>query len=224
MMEKFLRYEMDKYLNTRRFESKGEKPLEDVEFQSYVYYQKGGIAMYALRDYIGEDTLNKALKSYIRDYAFTGPPYTNTRDFLRYIRKATPDSLQYFITDEFEKITFYENSTSQASYVKLPDGRYRVKMDIHLNKSYSDKLGNEVPTPVNDYIEVGVYGASKVKNKPNFIYLQKMKLNDKMKSIEFIVNSLPEKAGIDPRHLLIDKYLQDNTVTVVEEGKTIAKK
>ena len=224
MMEKFLRYEMDGYLRARGVESKGEPSLEDVEGQGYVYYQKGGIAMYALREYIGEDSLNNALKRYVKAVAFSGPPYTNSREFLKFIRSGTPDSMQYLVKDMFEKITFYENSVKSASYTKLANGKYKVDMEIAIGKKYSDKLGNEKPAAVNDYFEVGVYGESKDKNKPNFIYLQKMKLTDKTKKIELIVGEKPIKAGIDPRHLLIDRNITDNTVNVGDASNAVAKK
>ena len=60
-MKRFLKYELDNYLQGRAFERKKELPLLEVENQPYIHYRKGSLAMYALRDYIGEETLNAAL-------------------------------------------------------------------------------------------------------------------------------------------------------------------
>ena len=223
MIEKFLKYEMDIYLRSRGMEKKGEESLEDVEQQSYVYYQKGGIAMYALRDYIGEDSLNQALKRYVAAVAFHGPPYTNSREFLKYIRSACPDSLQYLISDMFEKITFYENRTVKAESVKLPNGKYRVDLEVKIAKKYSDKLGNEKSAKVDDYIEVGVYGVSKDPIHPVFLSLKKMKLTDKTSKLSIIVDAKPSEAGLDPRHLLIDRDIDDNVIQVTDHAEIVSK-
>ncbi|MFP5245833.1 MAG: M1 family metallopeptidase, partial [Thermoanaerobaculia bacterium] len=75
-MQKFLKYELDRYLGDRGSELIAEQPLVLVENQGYIHYRKGSLVMYALRDYIGEDAVNRALAKFLRDYAFQGPPYT----------------------------------------------------------------------------------------------------------------------------------------------------
>ncbi len=57
-MRKFLKYELEKYLAGLSSEREGEKPLLYNEGQPYIHYSKGGLIMYALRDYIGEEKLN----------------------------------------------------------------------------------------------------------------------------------------------------------------------
>jgi len=216
MMGKFLKYEMDKYLRARSFEKHKELPLIDVETQPHIYYQKGGIVMYALRDYIGEYKLNAAFRDYIKEVAFQEPPFTNTRQLLKHIKAATPDSLRYIITDMLETITIYQNKTKQVSATKLADGKYRVKLEIEPKKQRANGQGEEVEVPMNDYIYVGVFGEQpKGSKKPNIIYLQKHKITNKTKFVEVIVNQKPTKAGLDPQHLLIDKDLKDNLKDVL---------
>ena len=77
-MRRFLRYELDRYLLGRGGEQKKELPLSRVENQPYIHYRKGSLVMYALRDYIGEDKLNRALRAYRDEWAFKGPPYPST--------------------------------------------------------------------------------------------------------------------------------------------------
>ncbi|MGO9707953.1 MAG: M1 family aminopeptidase, partial [Polyangiaceae bacterium] len=76
-MRRFLKYEMDQYLRGRALEQKREVPLERVEDQAYIRYAKGAVVMYALQDYIGEDTVNGALRAFLNKYKFQGPPYPN---------------------------------------------------------------------------------------------------------------------------------------------------
>ncbi|UCF70921.1 MAG: ABC transporter permease, partial [candidate division WOR-3 bacterium] len=134
LVRKMLAHELDSYLHNRGNELLKEVPLMFVENQGYLHYRKGIVVMNALQDYIGEERLNRALAAYLRDFAYQDPPYTNSKGFLRYIRKAVPDSLQYIITDMFETITLYENKTVEATYEPLDNGTYRVHISVNAQK------------------------------------------------------------------------------------------
>ena len=75
-MQKFLRYEMDRYLRSRGRETEREKPLMKVyPNQGYIHYRKGSVAMYYLKEMIGEEQVNAALRTMIDSFAYSGPPY-----------------------------------------------------------------------------------------------------------------------------------------------------
>ncbi|MEO0470171.1 MAG: ABC transporter permease, partial [Bacteroidota bacterium] len=57
MIQQFLEYELDRYLSGRAGETRKEMPLEHVEGQGYIHYRKGSLVMYALQDYVGEDSV-----------------------------------------------------------------------------------------------------------------------------------------------------------------------
>ncbi|MES2592754.1 MAG: M1 family aminopeptidase [Bacteroidota bacterium] len=212
-MKKFLKYEMSQYLKGRASEGKKERPLMLVENQQYIHYNKGSIVMYALRDYIGEDTLNAALAKYIKKVAYQEPPYTNSIEFLNYITAATPDSLKYIITDMFATITLYENKTSKCSYTKTKDGKYLVKVSIESKKMKADSIGKLKDIVVNDWIDIGIFGSEQVngKKEETELYLQKRMINKEKMEFEIIVNEEPEKVGIDPYNKLIDRTPDNNT-------------
>ena len=108
-----------------RGKEKRNMPLMLVENQPYIHYNKGSLAFYALRDYIGEDSLNAALRRYLKDKGFQQPPYTTTTEFLQYLRAVTPDSLQYVIHDLFETITLYDNKATRRRRPSGPMARTR---------------------------------------------------------------------------------------------------
>src|SRR5262249_46002034 len=64
--KKFLQNELDRYLNGRANETKREMPLLLVENQGYIHYNKGSMALYALRDLIGEDSINAGISRFVR--------------------------------------------------------------------------------------------------------------------------------------------------------------
>jgi ABC-2 type transport system permease protein len=211
-MKKFLEYEMNSYLLGRATESKKELPLMLCENQQYIHYNKGSIVMYALKDFIGEDTLNAALKRYIKKVAFQEPPYTNSVEFIGFLRDACPDSLKYLIKDMFEDITVYENYIKDLSYESMKDGKYKVKLTLGSVKFKSDSLGKQKAVPVADYMDVAIFTEKivKGKTKEKELLLQKVKMDKDVKTFEFIVSEKPIKAGIDPYGKLIDRKPENN--------------
>lgn len=206
-MKKFLKYEMDNYLRGRSGEAENERPLMLVENQQYIHYNKGSVLMYALKDYIGEDSLNKALRGFLQKNAFQAAPYTQSLEFVDCLRKATPDSLKYIITDLFETITLYENKASGFTSKKQPDGTYKVTITVEAQKLRADSLGNEKEIAVNDWIDIGVFSRDK-----KTLYLQKHHITGKKTEIEVTVNGKPFECGIDPLNKLIDRHPDDNTI------------
>ncbi|HRP89253.1 MAG TPA: M1 family aminopeptidase [Edaphocola sp.] len=220
-MRKFLKHEMDQYLQGRAFDSKGEQPLMYVENQQYIHYQKGSVIMYALKDYIGEDALNGALQQFIKAYAFQNPPYVTSKQFVPYLKAATPDSLKYIIKDFFETITIYENYVDSLGFTKLSNGKYKVNLTVGSVKFLVDSMGNNKKIPVNDYIDIGIFG--KVKDKKSDYHpliLQKMKIDGNKKRFEFIVDEEPQFAGIDPYNKLIDRTPDNNISNFGVKPKT----
>jgi len=211
-MQRFLRYELDRYLIGRSTEQKKELPLARVENQDYIHYRKGSLVMYALADYIGEDALNRAIRAYRDEWAFKGPPYSSTADLLPRIRAVTPPALQYAIDDLFESITLYDNRTTSATAKALPDGRYEVTLAVVAKKRKADALGKEDDAPLADWIDIGVLDAD---GQP--LFLEKRKIEREETTFTVTVAKRPARAGIDPFNKLIDRRPKDNTVAVAVE-------
>ena len=206
-MRKFLKYDHDRYLSGRSSERIKELPLYKVEDQAYIHYGKGGAIMYALQDYIGEDKVNTAMKNFLEEYRYNAPPYPSTHDFLRHLEPQVPDSLSYIIKDWFKEITLYDNRLKEATYKKLDNGKYQVKLDIETYKIKSDSLGNETRVSMNDWIDVGFF----MDDDEEQLYKQKrLKFNKDQSIMTIELDSLPAKAAIDPRHILIDRVYKDN--------------
>lgn len=214
-MKKFLKYEMNKYLLGRTQEDKKELPLMLVEDQQYIHYNKGSVIMYALKDYIGEDSLNATLANYIKQTAYQEPPYTNSIEFINLLKQVTPDSLKYIIHDMFETITLYENKTTKCTYTKTKDGKYLVKISVESKKMQADSVGRMKDVTFNDWIDIGIFGSKEVNGKKTEteLYLQKRKINKNKMDFEIIVNEEPVKVGIDPYNKLIDRSPDNNTKT-----------
>lgn len=216
-MHRFLAYELDHYLMGRLTDSSGEQPLAKVENQQYIHYRKGSLVFYALQDYLGEDTVDRALSQFVAAHAFKPAPYPTSRELIDTISKQAGPQWQNLIQDLFWKITLFDNRIDKAEAHKLADGRYRVTLTLHAAKYYADKNGHQTRAKVDIPIEVGVFGASRdgiaADGKP--LYLAKRDLSDGDSTVTVTVDGKPAAAGIDPFNELIDRKSADNVRKVV---------
>ena len=213
-MRKFLRHELDAYLRGRSGEVRKEPPLALVEREPYVWYNKGSLVMYALRDYIGEDRVNAALRSFLEKNRFAQGPYPDTRGFVASLKEVTPPEMQYLIGDLFESIVLFDNKAVTATYSPAPEGKYKVTLTVNAAKKKADGSGAETDIPLNDLIDIGVFTGPKDKEKP--LYLAKHRLNQKSTTVTLTVDELPQRAGIDPYNKLIDRNPEDNVISVTK--------
>jgi ABC-2 type transport system permease protein len=217
MMRKFLKYEMDNYLRSRGRERVKERPLLTVEAnQGYIHYRKGSVVMYYLREMIGEEAVNRALRKVIQQYAYAPAPYPTSYALVDALREQTPADLQYLIKDLFEDITLFSNRTLDATAQKRPDGKYDVTINVEAHKYKADAKGNETEVGVDDWMDIGAFAQpAKGKKYGDTLYRQRVHITRRNSTFTFTTNSLPEKAGIDPFALLIDRLPDDNVRNVV---------
>jgi hypothetical protein len=216
-LRKFLKFELDIYLSGRSKDAEGELPLFKVEDQPYIHYRKGALVMYALRDYIGEQTVNKALKQLIKNHAFKSTPYALSTDFIGYLKEAAGTEHYALIEDLFEKITFFDMKASKSQVTRLADGRFKVTLDIDVAKYYEDAIGNKTEVPFNLSVDIGLFGkkpSARGYGESDVIILEKYQLNSGQTTLEFIVDKEPKFAGVDPYNKLIDRDSDDNLIKV----------
>ena len=176
-----------------------------VEHQDYVHYNKGALVMYALREAIGEERVNRALARFLKDYAFSGPPYRAAVDLVQYLRAEARPEEQELITDLFERITLYDNQTREATVTRRADGKYVVKLTVASAKLRSDGIGEPKPVPNNDLIRIAVLGEGGKE-----LFVEKRRMTRPVETLEIVVSGKPVRAGIDPFHELIDAHPDDN--------------
>lgn len=208
-MKRFMRFELERYLTGRSTENKREVPLAMVEDQPYVHYAKGSLVMYALQDTLGEETVNRAIRSFLEATAYKGPPYPTSDALVQRFREVAGPAHAELIEDLFERIVLYENRAIEARAKKLPSGRYEVTLVVRAKKLRADELGAQTEVPLQQQIDLGVLGAG---GKP--LYLAKHPLASGEHTLRLEVDGEPVQAGIDPLNKLIDRAPRDNLVDV----------
>ena len=215
-MHKFLKYELDRYLSGRGGEVVEELPLALNENQDYIHYRKGSVVMYSLKDFLGEDVVDKVLSRYDHEKAFQQPPYTTTREFLDDLRQGSDPKYASLIDDLFSKITLFDNRVTEATAKKRADGKWDVTLKVHTAKVYSDGVGKETPATMDLPVDIGVFARAPDGKERNqkVLYLQKQTVADGDSSITVTVDEEPYEAGIDPYNKLIDRVSDDNRMRV----------
>jgi len=209
-MKKFLRYEMNSYLNGRGGEFEAERPLMETENQGYIHYNKASVVLYYLKEMIGEEKVNQALAKLLVDHGYKDPLYPTSHAAVNAFREVTPDSLQYLIGDLFENITLFSNRVLDTHYEQIGD-EYEVTLTTLSEKYRSDSLGRQSEVILNDFIDIGVFGeteAKKVLGKP--LVYERIKITQPENTFTFRVKEKPSQAGIDPYNYLIDRIPDDN--------------
>ena len=208
-MRRFLKYELDRYLLGRGTEQKQEQPLVRADGASYVHYQKGALALYALQDAIGEPAIDAAISAFLEKWRFAGPPYPRSVDLLAEFRRVTPPALQPVIEDLFETITLYDVRAVSAAAKKQADGSEAIELVVSARKLRADGAGKESEVPFDATVDVGVLDAH-----GSVVAIEKRRVRSGENRISLVAKSGGVRAGIDPLGKLIDRDAKDNTVAL----------
>jgi ABC-2 type transport system permease protein len=206
-------YQMNRYLQ-KRGETGKDAPLLEIDDHPHVSYGKGAVALYTLREHIGTEAINGALRRFLEKYRGSGPPYPTSLDLYAELRAVTPPSLRYLLTDLFETMTLWDVKTQSAAARRLPDGTYEVTLEVLAQKLRADGSGVETPTPMNDFVEVGVFAPG----KDDPFSLTRHRVRTGKQTLRLIVPQEPSHVGLDPHRKLIERERDDNMAEVETGG------
>lgn len=202
-------YQMWRYLRMRA-ERARDVPLLEAQDHAYITYGKGAVALYTLRQQIGEERLHSALRGFLEQHRDGQPPYPTSYDLYSALRAAAPESLHPLLTDLFETVTLWDMRIRQASVDRTAAGDYEVTLNVSARKVRSDEIGNETEVPMDDLVEVGLFEA----DGETPFYLARHRIRDGEQTIQIVVPREPARAGLDPGRQLIERNRDDNVVTV----------
>ena len=215
MAREFYEYNMGMYFTGRTVYTNREVPLLDVVSQNYVYYFKGGVAMYTLRERLGADVVNGALRRFREKYAGANGPPPTSRTLYAELKAAAPDSLKPLLSDLFEHITIWNVSTDSARAEPLQGGAYRVTLFVDASKARADSIGNQTPVEMDEPVEIGVFAGDASGIWPgDSLYLKQHRIRTGKQTIVITVPRQPTRAGIDPYRKIIEKNRDDNVGAV----------
>ena len=220
-ISQFLDDQRERYLNTRKSTSRIEVPLDLVSDESYIYYNKGALNLFALQNIISEDSVNNALNRFLKDWGNIETRLNRERlptsaDLLSYFEEVTPDSLRYLIDDLFREVITFDNEVMETEMIKGEDGKFQLDILIKGNKKQMDGQGNEFEVSMNDWVEISVYSMGDHKEE-QLIYLEKHRVKSGENILQIIVEEQPSRVAIDPNNFLIDINPDNNWFELRED-------
>ncbi len=203
--------ELDRYLSGRVGEA--EPPLFEAARQPFLFYSKGLLVMGALRDLLGAEALDSALRSLMA--AESGPTgNATTLDLLKHLDAVAPVSDRPLIDDWMKRVVLYDLAVASAASTRLPDGRYEITVEVRASKILVDEAGREQPIPMDENIDVAlITGDSGGPSRQ----VEKVRLRSGANTLSFVVEREPAVVEIDPEILRIDRNRLDN-VWRIESG------
>jgi ABC-type transport system involved in multi-copper enzyme maturation permease subunit len=179
----------------------------------FLAYRKGPFVMHAVREYVGEERVNTALRRLLEKHGSGAPPLPTSLDLYRELQAVTPDSLGSLLHDLFETNTYWELEATQVTAEPAEGGTWRVALDVRTRKVVVDTEGVVTEVPMDDLVEVGVFAAEEDGAAGEPLYLRMHRLRSGEQRITVTVSGEPARAGIDPRILLLDVKAEDNLAT-----------
>jgi hypothetical protein len=200
-VRQLLTFELDLYLAGRTDQVGEEPPLARTDNQSYLYYRKGALVMNALRDLLGEATVNRALRNLLLEQA--GPNRNpTTSDFLRHLHAVAQPSQHALIDEWMNDVVLYNFKLESANSRRLPNGRYAVTLRVTALKERAD----DQPLPMRELIDIGIFS-----DDDQVLHLAKHALHEGRQDLTVIVDHEPLRAAVDPYVCRIDRNRFDNS-------------
>lgn len=210
-MRKYLRTENQLYFSLG-YTDEQEQPLVSTSGQAFVHYQKGSLAMYALKETLGEERLNKALHRLLDKHAYPGIKAT-ADDLLNELYQEASESEIRLIKDWLERVIAYSLKVETVSCKRLPNGQYKLQLNVHVDKT--DRNNNR-SLPPDENIDIAVFDipSGELDGHSTPIYLQKHHFSGNLTSLSLTVNKPPKTVAIDPYCYMPDANQSDNLAEV----------
>jgi ABC-2 type transport system permease protein len=209
----FLKKDLDDYL-VERANAGREVPLSEVDsHQPHIAYKKGALAMYALKEAVGETVINRALRRYLETYRNRPAPYPVAKDLIAVLREESGPAHEEFISDLFERMTFWDFTAYTAFATPLEDGKWKVTLSAGGQKLDADHKGAETPIQLDDVVDVGLFAVSPADQhfgSQHVIQIEKRRVTSSLQSFEFVTDRRPEFAAINPYLTLMERNVGDN--------------
>lgn len=190
----------DIYMEQRAFE--GEEPLYKSDpAKSFLAYDKGMVVMYQLELLLGEEAINKALRSFLKKYAYPNQPPVSL-DLIKEFYAVSDSALHPKIDEMFKQIITHDLQLGKAFYRKTKEGKYELDLTVIAKKYKEDGKGKKTEMAFDSTIEIDIYTEDGKKQRINLLSGQH--------KLKIILDSKPVKVVLDPRMRFMEAILTDN--------------
>jgi ABC-2 type transport system permease protein len=210
LLREYLQTDNQLYFSLRNTPGEKELPLVETLDLPFVHYQKGGLALYALKETLGEKRLNQALRSLVSRFS---APHNRPApaDLVQALYTQASPGERKVIADHLKKVITYDNRIAILSCVPAPGGRFKIRLRISVRKTDQTGTKQENPEP-DDLMDIALFAEEETSwnrgTKP--IYLQKHPFNKTETILEIVADHKPKLAALDPFGYILDENREDN--------------
>jgi hypothetical protein len=211
LMRKYLRNDNHLYFALQD-RDEHELPLVQTMGQSFVCYQKGTLAMYALKESLGEIHVNSALRRLLDKHANPGTK-AGTKDFITELCKDAGPAEIRIIDDWLRKTYIYFQQLKVVSCQQQTNGQYKLIVEI---KVVRQDLATGKELPPDDDIDIAIFDQP-MENwhaATSPVYLKKYHFTDTTTVLTLLTNKAPKAVVIDPYCYMPDPEQENNTVVL----------
>ncbi|OHT44187.1 M1 family metallopeptidase [Flavobacterium tructae] len=192
-------------------------PVLNAKASSLTFYEKGAWALFVLHESIGDKAFKKAIKSYLKKYAYQT---VNTQNFFDEIKKVSDFDLDKFQKTWLESIVF-DTATANTLLSKNKSIQVRLEVDKlkktalaekvdFLSKTLDSDIYSSVKEAIVNQLENEKYESKKA------LLLQALKTNDLQirQAVAASLTKIPEDFRAEYENLLDDKSYQTQEVAL----------
>ena len=196
-----------------------EVPLAVAGEQQYLVYNKADWVLWGLKGYIGREKMHEAMQNFINDYGTKGAPYPTTLQLLEYLRDAAGPDYDQLISDQWDRITWWELAYGEGEINVTPnsDGTYKVTLPLKIDKKISTEAESKQISvtkiegeSLDEWIEIGFYENAPKDKWSDWTALEKVRVSQSETTLTFNLKMRPNHIALDPRRLLQEKNVTDN--------------
>lgn len=200
------------YFAYRSAVAEKELPLWQTTDQPFVHYQKGGLALFRLKEILGEAHLNRVLRELVTHHGYPlRKPDPAT--LVNLLKRGTNASAALLVDELFKKVIVFDNNIKILSNKSLPGNRQLLTLEINVRKT-DETSGKPVPLMPDETINIAVFDQQIMPNMvpPKPIYAQLHHFSKNRSIIQIVVPREAAAVVLDPLSCMLDVDDQHNIV------------
>jgi len=218
-------YTIQAYLTGRIVDRDDEPPLAKAEGQQYLDYNKASWVFWGLKQYMGEEKMQLAIRGFLDEYGSKNAPYPTTIELVNALRAAAPADMQGLITDYWDRIVFWRMSIDGNVKLTGDDTNgYEVSFTAKVDKRIASEAdGKETSVAeidgegLNEWVEIGIYNKDpKETLGGDWLRLERVRITKAETELSFKLKQKPTHVLLDPRRLLIERNVTDNVKKITD--------
>ncbi|CAM1369609.1 M1 family aminopeptidase [Tenacibaculum xiamenense] len=209
-------WQLNEQANNRYFSGRSYAEVEEVPIylengQGHLIYGKACMAFTALKELIGTDTLNRAIKTLLNTHKNDVEPKVTSLDLLEALYEVSPKEYHKLIDDWFKRIITYDLTIENVETVKLNSIEFKTKLTVKAKRFEQQIGGKMLEIAIDEPILIALFNDHPSMARPeDTLYLKHHLINKSSQEITIITKKKPSFVAIDPYGTRVEERRVDN--------------